>query len=146
MIEDSNNIDEVVNHVLHKETTRAVIDAKRCIGCFKCIRACPVEAIVGSPQLMHTIIEKDCIGCDLCISACPVDCIENVDSNNTHEESFMRNRFSQKQQRLAKMSNYEKEIYAEHTFQDCADPLAAKKAAIQAALQRVKEKSGHRDE
>ena len=95
---------------------------------------------------MHTIVEQDCIGCDLCISACPVDCIENVDSNTPHDETFIRQRFMKKQKRIATMSNYEKEIYAEHTFQNSDNPLAAKKAAIQAALQRVKAKSGQNNE
>lgn len=49
-----------------------------CIGCTKCIQACPVDAIVGGPKHMHTVLEPLCIGCDLCIPACPVDCIITV--------------------------------------------------------------------
>lgn len=47
-----------------------------CIGCTKCIQACPVDAIVGAPRHMHTVIAADCTGCELCIPPCPVDCIE----------------------------------------------------------------------
>ncbi|PAM47000.1 electron transporter RnfB, partial [Acinetobacter baumannii] len=47
-----------------------------CIGCTKCIQACPVDAIVGAAKLMHTVIIDECTGCDLCVAPCPVDCIE----------------------------------------------------------------------
>ena len=49
-----------------------------CIGCKKCIDACPVDAIVGSANMMHSIIDDICTGCELCIEPCPVDCIEIV--------------------------------------------------------------------
>ncbi len=54
----------------------AVIDEATCIGCTKCIQACPVDAIVGGSKFMHTVIAADCTGCELCIPPCPVDCIE----------------------------------------------------------------------
>jgi electron transport complex protein RnfB len=53
----------------------AVIDESLCIGCTHCRNACPVDAIVGAHQLMHTIIESECTGCELCVAPCPVDCI-----------------------------------------------------------------------
>lgn len=53
----------------------AVIDEFACIGCFHCRNACPVDAIVGAPQFMHTVIEAECTGCELCVAPCPVDCI-----------------------------------------------------------------------
>ena len=56
----------------------ALIDEDRCIGCARCLPACPVDAIVGAPRLMHTVIEEQCTGCELCLAPCPVDCIEIV--------------------------------------------------------------------
>lgn len=47
-----------------------------CIGCTKCLQACPTDAIVGALKMMHTVIAKDCTGCELCIAPCPTDCIE----------------------------------------------------------------------
>lgn len=56
----------------------ARIDETLCIGCTKCIQACPVDAIVGAAKRMHTVIEAQCTGCELCLAPCPVDCIEWV--------------------------------------------------------------------
>ena len=56
--------------------TVAYIREDECIGCTKCIQACPVDAILGSAKLMHTVIEEECTGCDLCVDPCPVDCID----------------------------------------------------------------------
>jgi electron transport complex protein RnfB len=54
----------------------AYIREEDCIGCTKCIQACPVDAIVGAAKQMHTVIAAECTGCDLCVEPCPVDCIE----------------------------------------------------------------------
>ena len=56
----------------------AVIDEAWCIGCTLCLKACPVDAIVGGPKGMHTVIDAQCTGCELCLPACPVDCIALV--------------------------------------------------------------------
>ncbi|WP_455223534.1 electron transport complex subunit RsxB [Kaarinaea lacus] len=68
-----------------EETTKrvAVIDEEICIGCTLCIQACPVDAILGAPKQMHTVIEDECTGCDLCVPPCPVDCIDMVEITPT---------------------------------------------------------------
>ena len=53
----------------------AVIDEAACIGCTLCLKACPVDCILGGPKAMHTVMADLCTGCELCIPACPVDCI-----------------------------------------------------------------------
>ena len=53
----------------------ALIDEQHCIGCVKCIQACPVDAIIGAAKQMHTVLPRVCTGCGLCIAPCPVDCI-----------------------------------------------------------------------
>ncbi|WP_083004622.1 electron transport complex subunit RsxB [Halomonas sp. GT] len=58
------------------EDTVAFIREAECIGCTKCIQACPVDAIIGAAKQMHTVIEDECTGCDLCVAPCPVDCID----------------------------------------------------------------------
>ncbi len=61
-----------------KRDAVALIDEARCIGCTRCIDACPVDAIIGANGLMHTVVEPWCIGCKLCLPPCPVDCIDMV--------------------------------------------------------------------
>ena len=65
-------------HGEHKPKMLAVIDESTCIGCTLCIKACPVDAIVGARKLMHTVIAQACTGCELCVAPCPVDCIALV--------------------------------------------------------------------
>ena len=69
--------------VLQLDTDRGLAPAQvayireaECIGCTKCIQACPIDAILGAAKLMHTVIVDECTGCDLCVAPCPVDCIE----------------------------------------------------------------------
>lgn len=61
----------------------AYIREDECIGCTKCIQACPVDAILGAPKLMHTVIIDECTGCDLCVEPCPVDCIDMLEIPQT---------------------------------------------------------------
>ena len=61
-----------------KVTTVAFIREDECIGCTKCIQACPVDAILGAAKQMHTVITTECTGCDLCVEPCPVDCIDMI--------------------------------------------------------------------
>ena len=63
---------------LEKAPVVAFIDEDRCIGCTKCLPPCPVDAIVGARQRMHTVIVDTCTGCELCVAPCPVDCIVMV--------------------------------------------------------------------
>jgi len=61
-----------------KRPSVALIDEARCIGCMRCIDACPVDAIIGADQMMHTVVAAWCTGCALCLPPCPVDCIAMV--------------------------------------------------------------------
>ena len=56
----------------------AIIDEQACIGCVKCIRACPVDAIIGAARQIHSVMPKVCTGCELCMPPCPVNCITMV--------------------------------------------------------------------
>ncbi|MGP4123003.1 MAG: electron transport complex subunit RsxB [Sodalis sp. (in: enterobacteria)] len=60
----------------HAETHVAWIDERNCIGCTKCIQACPVDAIIGTTHTVHTVVSDLCTGCDLCLAPCPTNCIE----------------------------------------------------------------------
>ena len=64
----------------HKPPIVALVVEEDCIGCTKCIQACPVDAIVGGSKRMHTVIDALCTGCELCVPACPVDCIVMVEA------------------------------------------------------------------
>ena len=80
----------------------AVIDEATCIGCTKCIQACPVDAIVGASKLMHTVIASWCTGCELCIPPCPVDCIALVKVAALPEANLSRARYEARQARFAR--------------------------------------------
>lgn len=80
---------------------KAVIREDECIGCTKCISACPVDAIIGSGKLMHSILTDLCTGCELCIPPCPVDCIDLIedtqnlltDADHVIEQNDLRTRY-----------------------------------------------------
>jgi len=80
----------------------AVIDEATCIGCTKCIQACPVDAIVGASKLMHTVIASWCTGCELCLPPCPVDCIALVAVGALPEGDLSRARHDARGRRLAR--------------------------------------------
>jgi electron transport complex protein RnfB len=80
----------------------AVIDDEICIGCTKCIQACPVDAIVGASKLMHTVIASWCTGCELCIPPCPVDCISLAAVEALPDASLSRERHGSRAARLAR--------------------------------------------
>ena len=61
----------------------AIIREDECIGCTKCIQACPIDAIMGAAKQMHTVIADECTGCDLCVEPCPVDCIDMIPIETT---------------------------------------------------------------
>ena len=65
-------------HGAESVTKVAFIREDECIGCTKCIQACPVDAILGAAKLMHTVMADECTGCDLCVEPCPVDCIDMI--------------------------------------------------------------------
>ena len=91
----------------HKPPAVAVVDETACIGCMLCIEACPVDAIIGAPKLMHTVIAASCTGCELCIAPCPVDCItllpadiETDKKQRRRAAAEARRRFERKMARL----------------------------------------------
>jgi len=84
----------------------ARIEPEHCIGCTKCILACPVDAIIGGPKFMHTVLPSVCTGCELCVPPCPVDCIriEPVDDRfewTADDAAQARDRFQAREQRRA---------------------------------------------
>ncbi|HEY9130418.1 MAG TPA: RnfABCDGE type electron transport complex subunit B [Dyella sp.] len=93
-------------HGIEKPRTLARIVEADCIGCTKCIQVCPVDAIVGSAKLMHTVIADACTGCELCVPACPVDCIAlepmpEAQIDGPHADRA-RNHFQRREGRLAR--------------------------------------------
>ena len=88
---------------------RAIIREDDCIGCTKCIPACPVDAIIGTAKHMHSIITELCTGCELCLAPCPVDCIDLVehprhidDGTRQKEQAHLRQRYHKHLNRVAK--------------------------------------------
>jgi electron transport complex protein RnfB len=135
----------------------AIIDEDWCIGCTLCIKACPVDCIVGASKLMHTVIDAQCTGCELCVPVCPVDCIAMVPVSGAltgwqawsaarAEEGRDRYAFRgiriERDQRehdarmAAKAQAKLADLAAHSKFTD-PDALAAKRAVIEAALQRA---------
>lgn len=140
----------------------AVIDEAWCIGCTLCIKACPVDCIVGAPKQMHVIVEAQCTGCELCIPACPVDCISLVDASagrsawqawSEAQALQARERYAFHQLRVVreKQENDARlQAKAEHKLAHLADiskltdpaALDKKRSVIEAALARARAKRG----
>ncbi len=136
----------------------AVIDEDWCIGCTLCIKACPVDCIVGASKLMHTVIEPLCTGCELCVPVCPVDCIAMVPMTgertgwaawSAREAEEARERYAFHQMRVARERRENDERLAAKAAQKLADleaastltdpgALARKRAVIEAAMQRAR--------
>ncbi|GEM76377.1 electron transport complex subunit RsxB [Vibrio sagamiensis] len=75
--------EESAHDLVDNVKTVAFIHEDMCIGCTKCIQACPVDAIVGGTKALHTVIKDECTGCDLCVAPCPTDCIEMIPLETT---------------------------------------------------------------
>ena len=120
----------------------AVIREAECIGCTKCIQACPVDAILGSAKTMHTVISDECTGCELCVSPCPVDCIDlieiepaNVADSNTSDSTAdkYRARYLSRDARLKQEKQIKQSSRPDNTQID-------RKNYLQAALERARAK------
>ena len=136
----------------------AWIDEAWCIGCTLCIKACPVDCIVGGNKRMHTVIEADCTGCELCLPVCPVDCIalDNVTAERTGWQAWSeaqardaRDRYeltSARRRRSAREHAETMEIKAQDKLARLPElvrgasesELNRKRATIEAALARAK--------
>ncbi|MFT3720131.1 RnfABCDGE type electron transport complex subunit B [Pseudorhodoferax sp.] len=128
----------------------AWIDEAWCIGCTLCIKACPVDAIIGSHKLMHTVAEAHCTGCELCIPACPVDCIRlepatgsrtGWDAWSPAQAEAARRRYAAHQRKLDPApvpAATEPDLPA-----SAGDPAAAaRRALVEAALARARVRRG----
>ncbi len=129
----------------------AVIDEAWCIGCTLCIQACPVDAIVGAAKRMHTVIEQECTGCDLCLAPCPVDCIVMVPARRGPRtvEGWLETRAPGARKRyLFRRHRLEAKREARDRARARGDrvagrtipSLAQRKAEVEAALRRVRER------
>jgi Na+-translocating ferredoxin:NAD+ oxidoreductase subunit B len=93
----------------YKPKSVAFIIEQDCIGCVKCIAACPVDAIVGAAKFMHTVISDECTGCELCIAPCPMDCIimqpVTVEASQKHARAqHAKQRYHARNQRQAQQA------------------------------------------
>jgi electron transport complex protein RnfB len=121
----------------------AVVDEAWCIGCRLCIEACPVDAIVGAAKRMHTVIAAECTGCALCLGPCPMECIRMVPdrSGPVSADAWVasravaaRRRYQSRKNRLAE----ERRRQLRGGGRGRLPPLSARKAEVEAAVARVK--------
>lgn len=124
----------------------AMIRESECIGCTKCIQACPVDAIIGSAKQMHVILNQDCTGCGLCVEPCPVDCIELIEMEEPlYDPDQARKQFHAKKARMLRDEQDRQEAYREKrrlvvASEDKKADLVAKQDYIQQALARMQAK------
>lgn len=124
----------------------AQIREAECIGCTKCIQACPVDAIIGSAKRMHAIINTECTGCGLCVEPCPVDCIELIAlPEPAYNQELARQRYQARQSRLLREEQDKQQAYREkrQLVAQTEDAIAARQAKqdyILQALARVQAK------
>jgi electron transport complex protein RnfB len=127
------------------------INESECIGCTKCIQACPVDAILGAAKQMHTVIEAECTGCELCIAPCPVDCIEIIpvesasESIRCEQANLARDRFNSRNERL-KAAIDDTETPAQKQILSEEDKIQTHKMAIKEAIARVKARKNTQNE
>ena len=115
----------------------ALIVEEICIGCTKCILACPVDAIVGAAKMMHTIVADECTGCELCIAPCPVDCIVMVSSADAAADRVARYR-ARYEAHLARLARDDAERAAELATRKASVDTGAD--AVRAAIARARAK------
>lgn len=128
----------------------AFIDEQWCIGCTLCLKACPVDAIIGSNKLMHTIAEDHCTGCELCLPVCPVDCILLEPATGTRsgwaawsapQADAARERYGARRHRLAADTQPAPHVPAPDAASD-APPADARRAVVAAAMARARAARG----
>jgi Na+-translocating ferredoxin:NAD+ oxidoreductase subunit B len=133
-----------LNSTHGQETTRklAVIDEKWCIGCTLCIKACPVDSILGATKKMHTVIEPHCTGCELCLPVCPVDCIELIDVTtqtgwaawSPEEAHNARQRYTGHQERRQREADEHRDRLVAKAEVQLTDPTSISKLTDPASL------------
>jgi len=132
-----------------REPAQAVIRESECIGCTKCIQACPVDAIIGANKTMHTVLADECTGCMLCVEPCPVDCIDIIPQPEAHyDKALARNRFNARQLRTLKQNQAKERTYREKRLiaassEDKQTEKKAKLSYIQQAIARIQAKKDH---
>jgi len=135
-----------------EEYSIATIKEDLCIGCMKCIEVCPVDAIIGTKKMMHSVISQECTGCKLCLKSCPMDCIymtpssyfrDKCQSNHYQEiqRKIFKNRYKEKKLRKAKKIYLQNKKYKKYNvLENTKIKQNERKKFIKNACQRYKEK------